>query len=152
MTLVRIHNKAWVLVGDGRKALFLRNEGDADLLDLRRASVRLDDNPATREQGSDAPGRAMASVGGARSAVETTDWHDLAEHRFAESVAAEINEAVRSGACKEIVLVAPPKVLGDLRKSLNGEALKHVKGEVAKDLTRHRIGDIEQILVKLGKV
>ena len=24
MTLVRIHNKAWVLVGDGRKALFLK--------------------------------------------------------------------------------------------------------------------------------
>ncbi len=151
MTLVRVHNKAWVLVGDGRKALFLRNEGDADLLDLRRASVRVDDNPATRAQGSDAPGRAMASVGGARSSVETTDWHELEEHRFAESVAAEINEAVRAGACKEIVLVAPPKVLGDLRKSLNGETLKHVKGEVAKDLTRHRIGDIEEILSKLAK-
>ena len=152
MTLVRIHNKAWVLVGDGRKALFLRNEGDADLLDLRRASVRLDDNPATREQGTDAPGRATNSVGAARSSVETTDWHDLAEHRFAESLAAEIDEAVRTGACKEITLVAPPKVLGDLRKSLHGETLKHVKGEVPKDLTHHRIGDIEQILGKLGKV
>jgi len=150
MNLVRIHNKAWVLVGDGRKALFLRNEGDADLLDLRRASVRLDDNPPTREQGSDAPGRAQGG-GGPRSAVETTDWHDLAEHRFAGGVAAEIDEAVRSGACKEIILVAPPKVLGDLRKSLHGETLKHVKGEVAKDLTHHRIGDIEQILGKLGK-
>lgn len=151
MTLVRIHNKAWVLVGDGRKALFLHNEGDADLLDLRRTSVRLDDNPPTREQGTDAPGRSMQSVGSARSSVETTDWHDLAEHRFAESVAEEVNEAVRAGACKEIVLVAPPKVLGDLRKSLNGETLKRVKGEVAKDLTHHRIGDIEEILGKLGK-
>ncbi len=151
MKLVRIHNKAWVLVGDGRKALFLRNEGDADLLDLRRASVRLDDNPATREQGTDAPGRAQASMG-PRSAVETTDWHDLAEHRFAESVAGEIDAAVRAGACKEITLVAPPKVLGDLRKSLDGETLKHVMGEVAKDLTHHRIGDIEKILGKLGQV
>ncbi len=151
MTLVRIHNKAWVLVGDGRKALFLHNEGDADLLDLRRTSVRLDENPPTREQGTDAPGRSVNSVGAARSSMEPTDWHDLAEHRFAESVAQEVNEAVRTGACKEIVLVAPPKVLGDLRKSLNGEALKHVKGEVAKDLTHHRIGDIEEILGKLGK-
>lgn len=151
MTLVRIHNKAWVLVGDGRKALFLRNEGDADLLDLRRANVRLDDNPATRDQGADAPGRAQSRMG-PRSAVETTDWHDLAEHRFAESVAAEIDEAVRSGACKEITLVAPPKILGDLRKSLHSETLKHVKGEIAKDLTHHRIGEIEKILGKLGKV
>ncbi len=76
MTRVRIHNKAWVLIGDGRKALILHNEGDADLLDLRRTSVRVEDNPPTREQGSDAPGRAYGA-GGIHSAVETTDWHDL---------------------------------------------------------------------------
>lgn len=152
MTTVRIHNKAWVLVGDGKKALFLRNDGDAELLDLRRAAVRLDDNPPTREQGTDAPGRAHSSVGQGRSAVETTDWHDLAEHRFAESVAAEINEAVRIGACKEIVLVAPPKILGDLRKALSVDAARRVKGEVAKDLTHHPIGEIESILGKLATV
>lgn len=151
MTPLRIHNKAWVLVGDGRKALFLRNEGDAELLDLRRAAVRLDANPPTREQGSDAPGRAMQSVGSVRSAVETTDWHDLEEHRFAESVADEINEAVRSGACKEIVLVAPPKILGDLRRALSPDAQKRVKGEVAKDLTHHPIGEIEGALARLAQ-
>jgi protein required for attachment to host cells len=147
MVRVRVHNEAWVLVGDGRKALFLRNHGDADLLDLRRVSVRLDDNPPTREQGTDAPGRAFGS-NGVRSAVENTDWHELEEHRFAASVAAEIDEAIRTGACKEIVLVAPPKVLGDLRKQLHNETLKHVKGEVAKDLTHHPINKIEEILGK----
>jgi protein required for attachment to host cells len=152
MMRVRIHNNAWVLVGDGRKALFLRNDGDADLLDLRRISVRLDDNPLTHEQGADAPGRAVQSVGSARSSVETTDWHELEMHRFAASVAGEIDEAVRAGVCKEIVLVAPPKVLGDLRQQLSGEAQKRVKGEVAKDLTHHRIGQIEEILGKLSKL
>ena len=150
MTRIRIHNKAWVLIGDGRKALMLRNDGDADLLDLRRTSVRVDDNPPTHEQGTDAPGRAQASVTGIRSAVEPTDWHEIEAHRFAGSMADEINEAVRTGACKEIVLVAPPKVLGDLRQKLSGEAQKHVKGEVAKDLTHHRIGEIEQILGRLA--
>ena len=105
MTRVRIHNKAWVLIGDGRKALILHNEGDADLLDLRRTSVRVEDNPPTREQGTDAPGRAFGA-GGIHSAVETTDWHEIEAQRFAASMAAEINEAVRTGACKEIVLVA----------------------------------------------
>lgn len=149
MTRVRIHNKAWVLIGDGRKALVLRNEGDADLLDLRRVSVRVDENALTHEQGTDAPGRAFGA-GGARSAVEQTDWHEIEAHRFAASMAAEINEAVRSGACKEFVLVAPPKVLGDIRLKLSIEAQKHVKGEIPKDLTHHRIGEIESILGKLA--
>ena len=152
MNRVRIHNKAWVLVGDGRKALMLRNDGDADLLDLRRASVRVDDNPPTHEQGTDAPGRAMSSVAGVRSAVEPTDWHEIEAHRFAASMADQINEAVRTGSCKEIVLVAPPKVLGDLRQKLSAEAQKHVKGEIAKDLTHHRIGEIEEILGRLATV
>ena len=149
MHRVRIHNKAWVLVGDGRKALMLRNEGDADLLDLRRAAVRLDENPATHAQGTDAPGRAFGA-NGVRSAVEPTDWHEIEAHRFATSMADEINEAVRSGACKEIVLVAPPKVLGELRQKLSGEAAKRVKGEIPKDLTHHRIGEIETILGRLA--
>ena len=38
------------------------------------------------------------------------------------------------------------KVLGDLRQALSIEAQKHVKGEIAKDLTNHRIGEIETIL------
>ena len=150
MTRVRIHNKAWVLIGDGRKALVLRNEGDADLLDLRRASVRLDENPPTHEQGTDAPGRAMSSVGNIRSAVEPTDWHEIEAHRFAASMADEINEGVRTGACREVVLVAPPKILGDIRQKLSVEAQKRVKGEIPKDLTHHRIGEIERILGKLA--
>lgn len=150
MTRVRIHNNAWVLVGDGRKALMLRNDGDADLLDLRRASVKVEENPPTHEQGTDAPGRAFASVGSARSAVEPTDWHEIEAQRFAASMADEINAAVHSGACREIVLVAPPKILGELRQKLSGEALKHVKGEIAKDLTHHRIGEIEAILGRLA--
>ncbi|MDE2361433.1 MAG: host attachment protein [Hyphomicrobiales bacterium] len=150
MTRVRIHNKAWVLIGDGRKALVLRNEGDADLLDLRRASVRIDDNPPTHAQGSDAPGRVVSSVGAMRSAVEPTDWHEIEAHRFAASMAEQVNEGVRTGACREVVLVAPPKILGEIRHHLSIEAQKRVKGEVPKDLTHHRIGEIERILGRLA--
>ena len=35
MNNVVVHNGAWVLVGDGRKALFFINKGSRDLLDLR---------------------------------------------------------------------------------------------------------------------
>jgi protein required for attachment to host cells len=51
-----------VFVGDGQKALFLRNTGDATLLNLTTAQVLTDENPPTHEQGTDRPGRAFQSV------------------------------------------------------------------------------------------
>ena len=38
---------AFVLVGDGRKALFLRNTGDDKFINLKTEQVFVDNNPAT---------------------------------------------------------------------------------------------------------
>ena len=113
MTTIAVHNGAWVLVGDGGRALFFENHGDPDLLDLRVIEARMEDNPPTRDQGTAAPGRAFASRGGPRSSVETTDWHELEKEHFADRIAATINKAAESGEMKEIILIAPPRVLGE---------------------------------------
>jgi protein required for attachment to host cells len=136
----------WVLIGDGRKALFLVNEGDEKFPNLRRQSVRLNETPATHEVGTDAPGRSFASVGTRRSALQTTDWHDLEEHRFAGTVAAEINAAARDGLFKRLLIVAPPKILADLRQALSPQARARLIGELDKDLTKHSIDEIERLL------
>ena len=146
MTNIAVHNGAWVLVGDGRRALFLENHGDPDLLDLRVIEARVEDNPATRDQGTDAPGRAFASRGGPRSSLETTDWHELEKEHFADRIAETINKAAESGEMKEVVLIAPPRVLGELRKHLSVKAQAKVKVEIDKDLTRHPISEIEKAL------
>ena len=109
MNNVVVHNGAWVLVGDGRKALFFINKGSRDLLDLRVVETRIDENPATRDQGTDRPGRAFASVGGARSAVGDTDWHEVEEERFARAIAERINAGAEANEFSEIVIVAPPE-------------------------------------------
>ncbi|MBI1868330.1 MAG: host attachment protein [Methylocystis sp.] len=149
MTHITVRNGAWVLVGDGSKALFLCNHGDPDLLDLRVLEVHENVNPPTREQGSDAPGRAFPSAGsGARSAVEPTDWHELEKEHFAASIAARINAAAESGELDEIVIIAPPRVLGELRHELSAKARSKVKGEIDKDLTNHPIPEIEKALAR----
>src|SRR5262245_16766962 len=74
-TPVIVRHDSLVLVGDGRKALFLRNKGDAGRIQLVVEDIFERDNPPTREQGSDRPGRSVASVGTARSAMEEVDWH-----------------------------------------------------------------------------
>lgn len=141
-----VHNGAWVLVGDGKKALLLRNDGDPDLLNLRRISVREQENPPTRDQGVSAPGRAFASVGGGRSSMETTDWHDLEEERFAISVAEDLNKASEDGAFKHLVVVAPPRVLADLRTHFSKGVQGKIAFEMNKDLTHHPIPEIEKLL------
>lgn len=148
MNKFSVNNGAWVLVGDGRRALFFANHGDANLLDLRVIETRIDENPAAREQGSDAPGRAFASKGGVRSAVENTDWHELEEERFARAMADRINKAAESGEMTEIVIVAPPRTLGEIRKDLTAKARSKVAGELDKDLTHHPLPEIEKALTR----
>ncbi len=76
-TKMSIPHDAIVFVGDGRKALFLRNAGDEKFLNLKTEQVFVGQNPATHEQGSDRPGRLFAGAAARdkRSAVEPTDWH-----------------------------------------------------------------------------
>lgn len=140
-----VRHGAWVVVGDGKKALVLQNEGDAELLNLRRVSVRENDNPATRDQGTDAPGRAASGNGS--GSIAQTDWHQIEENRFAASLAADINTAARGHLFKDLIVVAPPKTLAELRKEFAKDTQKHIVGELAKDYTHHTIPEIESLLL-----
>jgi protein required for attachment to host cells len=148
MRNIAVHNGGWVLVGDGRHALFLYNHGDPDLIDLRVIEARVEENPATHEQGTEAPGRGFASRGGVRSAVEPSDWHELEREHFAREIAGRINKAAASGEMKEIVIVAPPRVLGEIRKELSPKAQAKVKGELDRDLAHHPLPEIEKALAR----
>jgi protein required for attachment to host cells len=148
MTRLRIPHNAFVFVGDGRKALFLRNEGDEKFPNLKTESVFEDDNPLTHEQGSERPGRVSKALdSGQRSAVEPVDWHRIEEHRFAKKVAAAIEQVVRERKVPALVVVAPPKTLADLRNAFHVDIRARVIAEIGKDLTKHPIGDIEKHLI-----
>jgi len=141
-----IPHDALVFVGDGRKALFLRNRGDAMSPALAVERVARDENPATREQGSDKPGRAFSSVGQGRSGIEQTDWHDIEEHRFAKKAARQIEDLVRASPVKKLFVVAPARTLADLREALHKDVRQAIVAEVEKDLTRHPVAEIARLL------
>ena len=114
-TTVRIVDLATVLVCDGRKALFLKNRGDAELPDLRlEEALEAPPNPWAREQGDDRPGRAR--FGERRSAMEDTDWHLKAETDFAGQIADHLNRRHSDEPFTALIIAAPPRFLGDLRK------------------------------------
>jgi protein required for attachment to host cells len=146
MEKVAVPHDALVFVGDGRRALFLRNEGDEKFPNLKTEQVLTDVNPRTSAQGTDKPGRSFSSVGFGRSSVEPTDWHDLEEHRFADQVAAALERAVRARRVHALVIVAPPRTLAELRRALHGDVKKCIIAEVDKDLTKQPIYEIEKHL------
>jgi protein required for attachment to host cells len=142
---LKLPHKAWVLVCDGRKALFLQNEGDKLFPNLKvRRVFHAADNPATHEQGTDRPGRAV--MGTHRSAMDETDWHEIAEHRFAAEIAAALVRLHQAEPLESLVIVAPPRTLADLRHALPKEIRQAVLEEIDKDLTKIPADEIERHL------
>lgn len=139
---LRIPHGGYVVVCDGHKALVLRNEGHPLKLDLRVQCV-LDapPNPPTREQGVDRPPRVR--LGDRRSSIAQTDWHELAERRFAAEVAHALGGL---DPVQALVVVAPPRTLAELRLALPDRLKRAVIAEIDKDLTKHTAGEIEDHL------
>lgn len=147
MTKLAIPHDALVFVGDGQKALFLRNVGDEKSPNLTTERVFAEKDPPTREQGSDRPGRTFKrAFTNRRASVEDTDWHELEKHRFAAHVAAALERLVRAQNAKTIVVVAPPRTLADLRHAFHPDVKDRIIAEIDKDLTKHPVWDIERHL------
>ncbi|KQM56432.1 protein required for attachment to host cells [Sphingomonas faeni] len=140
------HNSV-VLVADGRKMLFLRNEGDAEFPNLVVEKAQEQDNPATRDQATDSAGRASSPQGGVQSSVEPTDFHQIEEDRFAADAADFLKTGALKNKYDSLIVIAPPKTLGELRKHYHKEVTSRLKGELDKDLTGHPIKDIEKALM-----
>ncbi len=128
----------WILVADGAKARILARHGGhgplepASNLCFAEAEARL----PTRDIGTDRPGRVHESANAARHAMEPrVDWHRFAKEQFARDIATALEAAAKDKLYEELILVAPPRTLGDLRQALGQHAKALVTGEIAKDLT-----------------
>jgi len=143
---LKLRQGTWVVVCDGRKTIILENIGDEQYPDLRTKSALAVEDVATSELGTDRPGRVHQGVGTARSAVEQTDWHDQQEQEFLKALAARLEKAVLAKETAHLVIVAPPRALGVLRKAYGQHVKAALTAEIDKDLASHPIPDIEKHL------
>jgi protein required for attachment to host cells len=146
MPHLKIHRGDWVVVCDGRKALVLENAGDAEYLNLKTREVYEQPDLKTRDIGTDAPGRTMNSIGGQRSAMDQTDWHDQEEQRFLHNLLGRLDAALNQGQTKSLIVVAPPRALGVLRPAYSHALRAAVRGEIDKDLVKLPVPEIERHL------
>ena len=131
--------RVWILVADAARARFFASGGEVD--GIRAVDDSELENTDllrhTRDAGSDRPGRSYESVGGARHAQEPRiDLHRQEKERFARKIADFIATSARSDRFDELILVAPPQLLGELRDALDQQAASRVMREVAKDLMK----------------
>ena len=140
------HN-ALVLVADGRKLLFLRNQGDDAQIDLRTEAHDEREDLKDSDLKTDAPGAVQQSAGYGHSTYDETDFHQQEEDRWIKDAAAEINKRALANDFDALVIVAPPKSLGLFRKELHKEAEKRLLATINKEMSGRPIPDIEALIV-----
>ena len=139
------HN-ALVLVADGRKMLFFRNQGDENQIDLRTESHDARKERKDRDIKTDAPGQVKQSAGFGHSTYEETDFHQQEEDRWIKDAADELKVRVLRGDFSSLAIVAPPRALGTLKKCLHKEVQRRVVCAINKEMSGRPIPDIEALL------
>src|SRR5579885_3335077 len=143
----------WILVADGAHARVFERVGATAGLRLAANGAFEHKVERTHEMGSERPGRAVESVGGARHAVEPrVDWSEQEKQRFAARLAAHLEERAQREGFDRLVLVAPPRFLGALRAELGAHARARLAGRLDKDLTELAPGDIEGRLAEAALI
>jgi len=126
----------WFVLADGAKARILqRRAGEPRNFEVIVSEESMDAQSPSHELATDRPGRSYESATPSRHAVQwKTDPQEAAKLRFEQKVADLVNRAAAEGLFDGLVLVAPPRVLGSIRRELSVQAREHLILEEDKDL------------------
>lgn len=78
--------------------------------------------------------------------VGNPDNGQAEEDGFASGIAEFLNRKVLGGEILDLVIIAAPRTLGELRKHYHKRLSAVLRGEISKDLTGHVVDDIEKAI------
>lgn len=119
-----------IAVADGEKLNLFRNGGDEAELKLTPAEHS---NVNADSKGS---GSRQTSSGNPDDSQATEDG-------FSAGIVALLNKGVLEGKIDDLIVIAAPRALGEMRKHYHKALTAKLLGEIAKDLTGHSIADVE---------
>lgn len=127
--------KTWVLVADGAGAhIFIKG---FNKLNNALGQDFVSDNLKDKDLTSDKPGRGFESSNPTRHAYEPrTDWHQYHKQLFAKDLCTILERANENADFDELIIISPPKTLGDIREYLGKQLLSKVTAEIPKDVTK----------------
>jgi protein required for attachment to host cells len=140
------HAKLWYVIADGGRARFV----ERDETGAFRTVASFDSSERherSHDLGRDRPARVKESANAARHAIEPRrDLHDGAKEDFVKLVAEELDAEHGRGQFHKLVLVAPPRVLTELKQYLSKSMAKLVVDGLQRDLTKVADHDLAQHL------
>lgn len=139
---MKLKTATQIVIADSEKYLILYNQGDEDIMDLRVLDTEVRENPSTREQGTDKPGR-FRSPNSQYSSAAQADWHQLEKEQAASDLADRINKLSDKAG---LLLIADAKTLGLVRPQLSENIQANLINEIPKDLVHHTIPEIEKLI------
>lgn len=126
--------RTWIMVIDRKKAhIFHKSPSGLELI--------ADAHPDADDAATPMENRSLIAP------RESQKRHE--ETSFARSISAWLEESYDNDAFDELVLVAAPRMLGDLRSTLSAAMAERVVGEIAKDLTNMPVPDIKRHLANV---
>lgn len=138
----------WVLVANGERArCFERRTEDHALIELADF-VHPQSHPSSTTDAGDVSGDAgkgHGRTGHAGTQFEPhTEAHAKERGNFATQLANYLNQGVNDHQCNQLVLMASPALLGELKPRLSVAAAKALQITVASDLTRYTGSDLKE--------
>ena len=108
--------KLWYVIADGGRARFVERDEEGAFRTLS-SFVSTELHQSAHELGRDRPARVKESASPSRHAVEPRrDLHEAAKEEFVRTVGTELAHRHGQGQFDELVLVAPPGVIAELKE------------------------------------
>lgn len=127
--------KIWYVIADGGRARFIERD-DKGAFRTVSSFVSTELHAKSTDLGLDRPARVKESAAPARHAIEPRrDLKEAAKQDFVKLIAEQLDAAHGRGQFDNLVLVAPPGVLTELRNSLSRPMAEIVVNDLQKDLT-----------------
>ncbi len=142
--------KLWYVIADGGRARFIEQD-DTGAFRTVLSFVAAELHQRSHDLGRDRPSRVKESANAARHAVQPRrDLHEAAKQDFVALVAEKIESEHAGGQFDNLVLVAPPGVLTELKQKLSKPMIQLVVNDLQKDLTKVPDHDLAEHLALLG--
>lgn len=126
----------WVVVADGGSFRVFSYDRESRTLALVPNGAMARATKRSGEVMADRPGRSFDSHGSGRHAMEPTmPANRVAEKEFLRGLADRLHIDAQKGHFTELVLIAPPRALGELRGLISAQVDRTITTEIAKDLT-----------------
>ena len=136
--------KTWVVVADNSRARIFTVETPSSPLIEIDSIVHPEGRMHDRDITSDLPGRGAGSGGSRHSYENETDAKEYENMGFAKRIAGFLDDSRKDDRCKNLVIVAAPGLLGNLRGEMNDQTRKMITLELAKNLSHLNANDIRR--------